>query len=84
MHILIGDFLLGGVIEEYLSEDTLSRVEESASELMRQETCVVISHNSNEGSDMVGQVPCLDDHIGTACFQKDVSQHQRGADERLL
>ena len=51
---------------------------------MRQETCVIISHNSNEGSDMVGQVSCLDDHISAACLQKDVSQHQRRADERLL
>lgn len=48
MHILIGDFLLGREIEEYLSEDSLCRVEESAAELMRQETCIVISHNSNE------------------------------------
>ena len=84
MNILISDFLLSRVIEEYLGEDSLGRVEESASQLMRQETCVVISHNSNEGRDMVGQVPCLDYHIGAACLQEDVSQHQRRAGERLL
>ena len=53
VHILISDLLLSGVIDEDLGEDSRSRVEESASELMSQETCIVISHNSNEGSDMV-------------------------------